>query len=67
MKQDIMYCYTHPEEYPYEANYYTAKTGKLKIRYFRSIEEIKAWISRNKNIHIAAASWQVYAIRNGLA
>lgn len=66
MAQDTLYCYTHPEEYPYEVNYYTAMQKRLKIKYFRSIEEIKAWCKRHKDVTISAGSWQVFAIRNGL-
>ena len=66
MAQDTLYCYTHPEEYPYEVNYYTANTKRNKIKYFRSIEEIKAWLKRHKDVTISAGSWQVFALRNGM-
>ena len=66
MKQDTLYCYTHPEEYPYEVEYYTAAQKRPKIKYFHSIEEIKTWNRRHKDVTISAGSWQVFAIRNGL-
>ena len=65
MAQDTLYCYTHPEEFPYEVTYYTENTKRLKIKYFRSTAEIKAWVKRHRNATIGAGSWQVFAIKNG--
>lgn len=67
MKQDVLYCYNHPEEYPYEAHYFTGKQKSKKSKYFRSIEEIKAWASKHKTARVTEASWQVFAVLRGMA
>lgn len=66
MRQNLWECYNNPDEWPYEVEYYTPKQKSKKSRYFRSLEEVKAWLSRHKTARIVAASWQVFALRNGL-
>lgn len=66
MKQDIWYCYSHPDEYPYEVLYYTQKQKNIKHRYFHSIEQAKDWVRRHKEARIEAASWQIFALIAGL-
>ncbi len=65
MKQDIWYCYNHPEEYPFEVHYKTKKQASEKSRYFQTLEQVKAWCRTHKHARISAASWQVFAIMEG--
>lgn len=66
MKQSLWECYHNRDEYPYEVWYKTPKQKNTKGKYFHSIEEIKAWCRSHKNCTIEAASWQVFAVREGM-
>ncbi|MBO5918711.1 MAG: hypothetical protein J6Q14_08105 [Oscillospiraceae bacterium] len=65
MRQNLWECY-NSDEWPYEVWYYTPKQKSKKGRYFRSLEEVKAWLARHKTARIEAASWQVFCLRNGM-
>lgn len=62
MKQDSFYCWNHREEYPYEVWFFTEKQKSEKVRFFRSIEEVRAWARKHKTARIKYASWQVFEI-----
>ena len=64
MRQNLWECY-NSDEYPYEVEYYTPKQKSKKSKYFRSLEEVKVWLAKHKTARIVAASWQVFALRNG--
>lgn len=66
MRQNLWECYGNRDEWPYEVWYYTPKQKEKKGRYFRSLDEVKAWLKNHKTARIEAASWQVFALRNGL-
>lgn len=67
MKQNVMDCHNNREEYPYEAWYFTEKQKSQKVKYFHSIEEVKAWASKHKTARVTGASWQVFAVLRGMA
>ena len=66
MKQNALECHNDSETWPYEVWYYTEKQKNRKVRYFHSIEEIKKWCRTHKTARIEAASWQVFAVRDGM-
>ena len=66
MRQNLWECYHDRDQWPYEVWYYTPKQKSKKGRYFHSLEEVKAWLSKHKTARIEAASWQVFCLRSGL-
>ncbi len=66
MKINVVDCYNNLEKYPYEVWYFTKKQKNQKVKYFRSIEEIKVWASKHKTARVTEASWQVFAVLRGM-
>jgi hypothetical protein len=63
MKQHAFECWSKPEEYPYEVWYTTPKQRSKKFRYFRTLDEPKAWCKRNKGkVTLHFASWQAFEL-----
>lgn len=66
MKINVVNCYNNLDEYPYEVWYFTEKQKSQKVKYFHSIEEIKAWVNKHKTARVTEASWQVFAVLRGM-
>jgi len=62
MKQDHWYCWNHPDEYPYEVHFRTEKQKSEKMKFFRTLSEVRAWVRTHKTAHITSASWQVFEL-----
>lgn len=61
----------HPSQYfgredGYEVFYRTAKQNSDKYRFFETLDELRAWCSRQRGkIRILSGSWQVFQIMEG--
>ena len=61
MRQNTLECWLQPEKYPYEVDYSTEKRHSRKLRYFRDLDELKAWCSQHKGkVTLHAGSWQAF-------